>query len=259
MSALSRSTSSSPGACPLIKEVSRASGAKPRIMIDLKNQRLRNLKHTIRTTARLFCECITGQEYRCVFLTLTYRDDGMWRPYHITKWVKCVRSWLSRRGHPFMYVWVAELTEIGRVHYHVVIWLPKSVYLPHSDTRGWWPHGMTRTETARRPIGYIMKYVSKGTNDANFKKGLRMVGTGGLSVAQRLERAWWKLPRWLRDESEPKDRIVKAKGGGWVSRLTGRIWTSFWRFIGVGPPFGDDRNRYAVLESVDAELGFQLA
>jgi hypothetical protein len=35
-----------------------------------------------------------------------------------------------------------------------------------------------------------MKYVSKGTSDANFKKGLRMVGTGGLSAAQRLERAW---------------------------------------------------------------------
>ena len=59
-----------------------------------------------------------------------------------------------------------------------------------------------------------MKYVSKGTNDVNFKKGLRVVGTRDLSAAQRLERAWWKLPRWLREESSPKDRIVKAKGGG---------------------------------------------
>ena len=61
-------------------------------MIDLKNQRLRNLKHTVRTTVRMFCEAITGQEYRYVFLTLTYREDGMWRPYRITKWVKCVRG-----------------------------------------------------------------------------------------------------------------------------------------------------------------------
>jgi hypothetical protein len=96
-------------------------------MIDLKNQRLKNLKHTVRTTARLFCETITGQEYRCVFLTLTYRKDEMWRPYHITDWVDCVRAWLNRKGHPFMYVWVAELTKIGRVHYHVAVWLPKSV------------------------------------------------------------------------------------------------------------------------------------
>jgi hypothetical protein len=55
------------------------------------------------------------------------------------------------------------------------------------------------------------------------------------------------------------NRIVKAKGGGWVSRLTGRIWTGLWRFIGVGPPFGDDRNRYVELESIDAEFQFQPA
>ena len=64
-----------------------------------------------------------------------------------------------------MYVWVAELTKRVRVHYHVAMWVPKTVYLPQSDTCGWWPYGMTRTETARKPIGYIMKYVSKGTND----------------------------------------------------------------------------------------------
>jgi hypothetical protein len=90
---------------------------------------------------------------------------------------------------------------------------------------------MTRTETARKPIGYIMKYVSKGTSDANFKKGLRMVGTGGLSAAQRLERAWWKLPRWLREESEPKDRIVKAKGAVGYPGLRvgcGRVFGGLW-------------------------------
>jgi hypothetical protein len=33
-------------------------------------------------------------------------------------------------------------------------------------------------------------------------------------------------------------------------RLTGRVWTNFWRFIGVEPPFGDDYNHYAELEAL---------
>jgi hypothetical protein len=260
MSALSKASSgSNRGACPLIEQVASGpsdggSGAKPRVRIDLKLRRLKNLKHTVRTTARLICETITGQDYRCIFLTLTYRDDVEWSPRHISRWAKSVREWLHRRDSPALYIWVAELTKKGKVHYHAVLWIPKHLYLPRSDTCGWWPHGMTKTETARRPVGYLMKYVSKGTEEMRFKKGLRLVGTGGLSALNRLERAWWKLPRWLREETTPKDRVIKAKGGGWVSRLTGRIWPGVWRFLGVGPPVGDDRYRYVELERLEVQF-----
>jgi hypothetical protein len=46
-----------------------------------------------------------------------------------------------------------------------------------------------------------------------------------------------------------KDRIVKVRGGGRMySGVTGQLWPGQSVFISLGPPYGDDRNRFAVLE-----------
>jgi hypothetical protein len=62
-----------------------------------------------------------------------------------------------------------------------------------------------------------------GAYEKELRKARNLAFEEITEAAQRLERAWWKLPRWLRDESEPKDRIIKAKGGGWTCRREAAI------------------------------------
>ena len=95
-------------------------------------------------------------------VTLTYRDDVDWSPRQVSNYLKCVREWARRKGIFIHYVWVLELTKRGRPHYHVLFWLPKGVSMPKADKQGWWKHGMTRSEWAYSPVGYLCKYTSKG-------------------------------------------------------------------------------------------------
>ena len=59
--------------------------------------------------------------YRCALITLTYRQDGMWEPSQVSKLVQHYRMWFKRRGLKFHCVWVMELTQQGRPHYHLVV------------------------------------------------------------------------------------------------------------------------------------------
>ena len=95
-------------------------------------------------------------------VTLTYREDVEWSPRQVSGYLKCVREWARRKAIFLHYVWVLELTKRGRPHYHVLFWLPKGVSMPKADKQGWWKHGMTRSEWAHSPVGYLCKYTSKG-------------------------------------------------------------------------------------------------
>ena len=95
-------------------------------------------------------------------VTLTYREDVEWSPRQVSGYLKCVREWARRKDIFIHYVWVLELTKRGRPHYHVLFWLPKGVSMPKADKQGWWKHGMTRSEWAHSPVGYLCKYTSKG-------------------------------------------------------------------------------------------------
>lgn len=157
-----------------------------------------------------------------LMITLTYRPDVEWRPEHISA---CLAAWREELGGlKLRYVWVLELTKAGRPHYHVVVWLPIGRRLQMADRSGAWPHGMSRTEVARNPVGYLVKYASKGTDGANLPRGARLFGVGGLSAAGRVRRAWRMLPRYQRVRCEPGDRVVRARGGGWLARATGEYW-----------------------------------
>jgi hypothetical protein len=203
---------------------------------DAALRRFRRKARNVLTAARLIQSHLqrAGVRYRAAFVTLTYRPSSTPTPYDITHFLKATREWLRRRGYPFRYVWVAELGGRGRFHYHVVIWLPRGLTLPMPDKSGSWPHGMSKIEWARRPVAYLAAYESKIPKDGPralayseaLPHGLRLSGFGGLPPAARLIRGWWMLPAYIREVFGAHYRLVRAVGGGWLSRLTGQWWPS---------------------------------
>ena len=191
--------------------------------LDPQQIRLRRLRRAVITAARLQQDSLTRAKarFRVAMLTLTYADIAGWKPQHIKELLRHLRQYLKRRGHAFRYVWVAELQERGAMHYHIVIWLPRGVTLPKPDKRGWWPHGSTRIEWARKPVGYIAKYASKTNSKGGaMPRGARLYGIGGLERPDRHERSWWMLPQYIREYSpEPRENgpAKRAKGGGWLT------------------------------------------
>jgi hypothetical protein len=139
-----------------------------------------------------------------------------------------VVQWARRLGFALPRVWVAELQTRGAVHYHVLAWLPKGRTLPKSDKRGWWPHGMTRTEAARCAVGYLAKYASKGQDAGTFPPGLRLHGHGGLEESRRPLYSWARMPGWVR-ALLAADRFPKRAAGGGVVTLDGEWFDSPWR------------------------------
>lgn len=201
-------------------------------------RRLRRMRRGVLASARLIQEGMQqgGGRYRCAMITLTYRPGVEWSPNHIACYIKAVREWArrgskSRKSFALRYVWVLELTQAGVPHYHVLFWLPRGVTLPKSDKRGWWPHGLTRSEWARSPIGYLVKYASKGaywSEAQDLPPGARLWGSGGLTRAQMVTRAWHMAPRWIRDLVPAGDGVRRDKGGWWRNPATGWGYRSPW-------------------------------
>lgn len=118
-----------------------------------------------------------------------------------------------------------------------------------------WPHGATRIEWARAPIGYVSKYASKlqskGMSESEgIPRGFRIYGIAGLDEEDRERRAWANLPAWIRDRVDPAYRMLRISGG-FISRVTLDFWPSPWRlgsvrkagagaWISLVPAFGPD-------------------
>lgn len=208
-------------------------GFRPRSASELvADRRLLRVYKSVSRSAELIQSGLasSGFRFRACLVTLTYRPDVYWGPRHVSEYLKHVRHWLQRRGQTARYVWVSELQRNGRVHYHLLFWLPRGMTMPKPDKQGWWPHGATRIEWARRAVGYLVKYTSKGRSKSGewFPKGCRLSGFGGLDTAQREARSWWVLPRYQRTRCTPEERVRRARGGGWVSHVTGEWWPSYW-------------------------------
>ena len=196
--------------------------------------RLKKMKRTVITTSRVIQETLTTnrQKFKVAMVTLTYRDDVEWDKRHISTYIDHVRKWAKRRGHQVRYVWVMELTKRGRPHYHVVWWLPKGVSMPMADKQGWWKHGMTNSVWARKPVGYIAKYASKGLafigDDApQLPKGARICGYGGLDLPMIDWKCWILCPSWLKDLLG--NHSVRKKGCFYFfenERFCGSPWAS---------------------------------
>jgi len=198
----------------------------------VRDSRLLRVYKSVSRSAELHQSAVGkgGFRHRALLVTLTYRPDVYWSPRHISNYLQHVRKWCISRGATVRYVWVAELQKNGRVHYHVLFWLPAHLSMPKPDKQGWWPHGMSRIEVARKAVGYLVKYASKGRSKSGewFPKGCRLSGFGGLSQRDRERRSWWVLPRYQRNRCEPVDKVRRAPGGGWFSRVTGEWWPAWW-------------------------------
>lgn len=193
--------------------------------------RLRRSARHVLTSARLMQESLQrgGVRYQAALVTLTFRDVADLSPRAISGFLAACREYLRRRGFPFRYVWVLELGSLSfRPHYHVVVWLPRGLTLPMPDKRGWWPYGASNIKRARRPVGYLAAYCAKGVGAAVARRycaavpaGARICGSGGLGFVDRLKRAWWMAPGYIRDAWSSADRMRRAVGGGWVSLRSG--------------------------------------
>jgi len=196
-------------------------------------RRVQRMRRRVSCVGDLFAR-VTGSDaerrYWRAFVTLTYRDAADWRPFHISTFVRACRRHVEARGAKFRYVWVAELQERGAIHYHLIIWLPEGVMLPKPDSSGWWAHGFSNIQRARgKGVGYLLKYVSKGSVRLPFPIGARMYGFGGLSMDLRDEASWWGLPRYVRKMCYWFERVRREPGAGWFSPATGRRWPG-WEF-----------------------------
>lgn len=177
------------------------------IVLEPRRMRCRRLRRTITEAARLH-EFHVQQEsdrlgrpaYRKTFITLTYRKVGEWERCHISRMVRLMRQWFHRRGVACRFVWVAELQKRGALHYHLMVWVPRRLRLPRPDQCGWWPHGSTKIETARNPVGYMVKYATKTSPEDLFRlpKGVRLHGNGGHSDASRVALREALMPGWAR-------------------------------------------------------------
>ena len=201
------------------------------IEIDPLLTRLRRMTRAVLTAARMHDFELRHQRSKPAMLTLTYRQVDGWHKRHISDLLQRIRVWMKRRGHRMRYVWVAELQQRGALHYHVLLWLPRGLTLPKPDKQGWWPHGSTRIEWARKPAGYLAKYASKLDSKAGvgFPGGARLHGRGGLAEFGRSVASWFNLPQWAREVCDLAGRAMRIKGLGLVERDTGVCLPSPWR------------------------------
>lgn len=183
------------------------------IVLDPRKMRCRRLRRTITEAAKLHeqhtdwdSHRLGRSAYRKTFVTLTYRDVRGWNRLHISRFVRLMRQWFGRRGHACRFVWVAELQKRGALHYHLVVWVPRRLRLPRPDACGWWPHGSSKIETARNPIGYMVKYATKTTPDAlkRLPKGVRLHGNGGHNPQARVSLRETLMPAWIHEHHDQR-------------------------------------------------------
>jgi hypothetical protein len=188
------------------------------------------------TASRLIAEMTDGTSCRNAFVTLTYRPGLEWSPRHISDYIRLVKRWAEAKRYRLAYVWVAELTKAGRVHYHLILtWWgtvtgQRLVNVPMPDRSTMWRHGMSRIEEPRNPVGYIAKYTSKARGKVQLPRNLRLCGYGGLGLAQRLELQWWAAPRWARRLIPLEEGVRRLKHGWWGNRSTRWAYRTPWTF-----------------------------
>jgi hypothetical protein len=135
----------------------------------------------------------------------------------VSEFIACVRKYCK---HGLLaYAWVSELQERGEVHYHILLIVQPGISLPYPDRAGWWPHGMSRIETAHSP-GYVVKYSQKALDEGVYPAGLHLFAVW---VRKDLRDDQYdrfvrvkSLPTWLHEKALESDQWPKrAPGGGW--------------------------------------------
>lgn len=167
---------------------------------------------------------------RAVALTLTYRHSEQFSPKHISAFLDRVRRELKKMGHMMPYAWAQEFA--GKLHYHLILWLPRNYSLDTTKLSKWWSWGTTWLEGCRCVTAWT-RYMSKFDSKTRLPIGARHFGYGGLDSAGKLATARSTLPRWLLTMLPAGRSARRCPGGGWADRMTGEIhyspyvWTAY--------------------------------
>lgn len=180
---------------------------------------------------------------RAVAVTLTYRSANAFSRKHISGYLDRLRRALKRIGHVLPYSWVLECA--GQLHYHLILWLPRSYMLNLTKLAKWWPWGSTWTAACRK-VGAWGRYIAKFDSTAKLPKGARLYGYGGLDDVGRTTVSRAALPRWLLALLPAGHRTRRCPGGGWVDMETGEFYRSPYAWTPWGMVRSTPKHEYPV-------------
>ncbi|WP_341313607.1 hypothetical protein WN982_19895 [Paraburkholderia sp. IMGN_8] len=160
---------------------------------------------------------------RAVALTLTFEDNGAFCSGHISDFLERVRKALKRRGHALPYTWVLERE--GRLHYHLMLWLPRDFILDKQKLARWWAWGSTWTACCKQ-VKRWGRYMAKFNSVARIPKATRLFGYGGLDDSGRAAVQRAGLPQWLLALLPRGSTVRRFTGGGWTDAGTGERFVS---------------------------------
>ncbi len=186
-------------------------------------KRKTNARRTLQAVRREHRRQAIVAGLRAVALTLTFDDNGQFNPKLISDFLARVRQALKRRGHRMPYSWVLESE--GRLHYHLMVWLPRRFVLDKQKLAHWWPWGTTWTASCRLVKGWA-RYMAKFDSIPRLPKGAHAIGYGGLDDSGKLAVHRSGLPRWLKAILPRSSSARRFPGGGWTNTETGEIYVS---------------------------------
>lgn len=168
---------------------------------------------------------------RAVAMTLTFSNDASFCARHISAFLARVRQVLKRRGHSLPYTWVLERG--GRLHYHLMLWLPRDFFLDKEKLAEWWPWGATWTANCKH-VKRWGRYMAKFKCMAYLPKAARLFGCGGLDDSGKATVRHASLPRWLQALVPRGTQLRRCPGFGWVNTVTAEIHRSPYRWTPRG-------------------------
>lgn len=169
---------------------------------------------------------------RAVAVTLTYANNGDCSPTKVSDFIDRLRTTMKRRGHILPYIWVLERAD--RLHYHLLLWLPRSYILDSAKLAQRWPWGSTWVESCRRVKDWG-RYITKFNSSAKLPKGSRLFGCGGLDSVGKIAVSRAALPCWLLKLLPAGHCARRCPGGGWVDTTTGEVYRSPYLWTPWGP------------------------
>lgn len=167
--------------------------------------------------------CAAHSGLRAIALTLTYQDSSSFESKHISAFLDKVRRFLKCQGHSLPYAWVLECS--GQLHYHLILWLPRTCRLAFSRLETWWPWGSTWIAACQCVKGWA-RYITKLDSASKIPAGARLYGYGGLDTQGRAAVSHAGLPCWLLAHLKPGEMAHRIPGGYWVNIKTGEVYRS---------------------------------
>ncbi|QGZ62383.1 rolling circle replication-associated protein [Paraburkholderia acidisoli] len=157
---------------------------------------------------------------RAVALTLTFNCDADFSTKHVSRFLDRMRKSFKDVESCLTYAWVLE--RAGKLHYHLIVWLPRNMALEHSKLANWWPWGSTWVE-ACKSVKAWGRYISKFDCVGKLPKGARLFGCGGLDPDGKAAVSRSALPQWLQEVLPRRHRARRIIGEGWVDLSTGQL------------------------------------